>query len=179
MDDICPSCREPLDYPSGDGCAAMTKHNDKTFNSEDPLSNLTLDTDELGIWLVDETPEGPQQLGHVPWKDITRGVKRALLEEVKFIAIAPDTKGCISKQRYVLVLERDMDTTMTDEVGQMKVTGITEHEDGGATIEFDVDDTTAALAQELGLKLMIFCGATGTNLDYVFDSILGKELDNE
>jgi len=22
----CPSCREPLDYPSGDGCAAMTKH---------------------------------------------------------------------------------------------------------------------------------------------------------
>ena len=26
MDDLCPSCREPLDYPSGDGCAAMTKH---------------------------------------------------------------------------------------------------------------------------------------------------------
>jgi hypothetical protein len=24
--DLCPSCREPLDYPSGDGCAAMTKH---------------------------------------------------------------------------------------------------------------------------------------------------------
>ena len=23
---LCPSCREPLDYPSGDGCAAMTKH---------------------------------------------------------------------------------------------------------------------------------------------------------
>ena len=22
----CPSCREPLNYPSGDGCAAMTKH---------------------------------------------------------------------------------------------------------------------------------------------------------
>jgi phage gp29-like protein len=26
MSDLCPSCREPLDYPSGDGCAAMTKH---------------------------------------------------------------------------------------------------------------------------------------------------------
>lgn len=24
----CPSCREPLNYPSGDGCAAMTKHKD-------------------------------------------------------------------------------------------------------------------------------------------------------
>ena len=64
---------------------------------------------------------------------------------------------------------------MTDEVGHMQVTGITEHEDGGATIEFDMDDTTAALAQELGLKLLIYCGATGTNVDYVFDSILGRD----
>ena len=144
---------------------------------EDPLLNLTLDTDELGIWLIDEQPEGPQQLGHVPWTDITLGVKRALLEEVKFIAIAPDTKGCTSKQRYVLVLERDMEIAMTDEVGQMKVTDITEHEDGGATIEFDMDDATAALAQELGLKLLIYCGATGTNVDYVFDSILGRDTE--
>jgi LSD1 subclass zinc finger protein len=26
MTDPCPSCREPLDYPSGDGCAAITMH---------------------------------------------------------------------------------------------------------------------------------------------------------
>lgn len=57
----------------------------------------------------------------------------------------------------------------------MKVTNLTEHEDGSATVEFDMDDTTAALAQELGLKLLIYCGATGTDLDFVFDSILGKE----
>jgi len=68
---------------------------------------------------------------------------------------------------------------MTDEVGHMKVTNLTEHEDGSATVEFDMDDTTAALAQELGLKLLIYCGVTGTNLDYVFNSILGRELDNE
>jgi len=68
---------------------------------------------------------------------------------------------------------------MSDEVGHMKVTNLTEHEDGGATIEFDMDDTTAALAQELGLKLLIYCGATGANVNYVFDSILGRELDNE
>jgi hypothetical protein len=24
--EICPSCREPLALPSGDGCASMTKH---------------------------------------------------------------------------------------------------------------------------------------------------------
>ena len=68
---------------------------------------------------------------------------------------------------------------MTDEVGHMKVTNLTEHEDGSATVEFDMDDTTAAPAQELGLKLLIYCGVTGTNLDYVFNSILGRELDNE
>lgn len=28
----CPSCREPLDYPSGDGCAAMTKHKEKPMS---------------------------------------------------------------------------------------------------------------------------------------------------
>ena len=64
---------------------------------------------------------------------------------------------------------------MSDTVGEMKVTDYKEHEDGSATVTFDVDDTTAALAQELGIKLLIYCGATGTDIDYVFDSILGKE----
>ena len=63
---------------------------------------------------------------------------------------------------------------MTVKVGQMKVTNLTENADGGATIEFDMDDATAKLAQELGLKLLIYCGATGTDLDYVFKSILGE-----
>tara|TARA_B110000977_G_C10844995_1_gene403548 strand:- start:273 stop:470 length:198 start_codon:yes stop_codon:yes gene_type:complete len=61
------------------------------------------------------------------------------------------------------------------EVGTMKVTALTEHEDGSATCTFDLDDKTTALAQELGLKLLIYCGATGTDLDFVFSSILGKE----
>lgn len=68
---------------------------------------------------------------------------------------------------------------MSDEkVGHMKLTAVTEREDGDVTVDFELDDTTTALAQELGLKLLIYCGATGTNLDFVFDSILGKELDN-
>ena len=44
MSNICPSCKEPLDYPSGDGCAAMTKHTDGTFNSEQSLLRLTRTT---------------------------------------------------------------------------------------------------------------------------------------
>lgn len=63
------------------------------------------------------------------------------------------------------------------DVGTMKVTALTEHEDGSATVEFDLDDTTVALAQELGLKLLIYSGATGTDLDYVFKRILGETTD--
>lgn len=59
----------------------------------------------------------------------------------------------------------------------MKITAITEHEDGSATFDFDLDDTTATLAQELGLKLLIYCGAAGINLDYVFKTILERTED--
>ena len=95
MDDVCPSCREPMDCQSGDGCAAMNKHTDGTFNKEDPLLNLTLDTDELGIWLIDDTPEGPQQLGYISWREITRGVQQALLQENFLIALAEMDKDLI------------------------------------------------------------------------------------
>ena len=60
------------------------------------------------------------------------------------------------------------------DVGTMQVTALTDHKDGSVTCNFDLDDKTAALAQELGLKLLLYCGATGTDLDYVFRSILGE-----
>ena len=37
------------------------------------MTNITLDTDELGIWLINETPEGPQQMGMVSWAEVARG----------------------------------------------------------------------------------------------------------
>jgi len=61
-----------------------------------------------------------------------------------------------------------------DTIGTMQVIELSEDEHGGAVVEFDLDDKTAAFAQELGLKLLLYCGATGTNLDYVFKSILGE-----
>jgi hypothetical protein len=50
--------------------------------------NITLDTDEIGIWLICETTHGPQQMGHISWKEITRGVQQALLQEKFLIALA-------------------------------------------------------------------------------------------
>lgn len=50
--------------------------------------NITLDTDELGIWLIKETPDGPQQMGHISWKEITRGVQQSLLQEKFLITLS-------------------------------------------------------------------------------------------
>jgi len=50
--------------------------------------DFTLDTDELGIWLIGETPDGPQQMGHISWKEVTRGVQQALLQEKFLLALA-------------------------------------------------------------------------------------------
>tara|TARA_R110002126_G_scaffold239251_1_gene382501 strand:+ start:309 stop:503 length:195 start_codon:yes stop_codon:yes gene_type:complete len=61
-----------------------------------------------------------------------------------------------------------------NKIGTMKVTELTDNQDGSATCTFELDDKTTVLAQELGLKLLLYCGATGTNLDYVFKSILGE-----
>ena len=50
--------------------------------------NITLDTDELGIWLIDDRPDGPQQMGHISWREIARGVQQALLQEKFLIVLA-------------------------------------------------------------------------------------------
>lgn len=50
--------------------------------------NITLDTDELGIWLIEETPDGPLQMGMVSWKQVTQGVQTALLQEKFLLALA-------------------------------------------------------------------------------------------
>ena len=50
--------------------------------------NITLDTDELGIWLIEETPDGPKQMGMVSWDQIARGVQASLLQEGVLIALA-------------------------------------------------------------------------------------------
>lgn len=56
---------------------------------------ITLDTDELGIWLISMTPEGPSQMGHISWKEITRGVQQALLQEKFLIALAEADKDLL------------------------------------------------------------------------------------
>ena len=64
-------------------------------DDQDPLKYLTLDTDELGIWLVDDRPDGTLQLGHISWKVIAQGVQQALLQENFLIALAEIDKDLL------------------------------------------------------------------------------------
>ena len=59
--------------------------------------------------------------------------------------------------------------------GEIKVKDVTINEDGGATYTFDLDEKAAGLAQEEGLKLLLYCGLTKVDLDDVYNWILDQE----
>jgi len=48
------------------------------------LEDITLETDEIGIWLL----VGDQQAGHVSWYEITRRIEQKLLQEKFLLALA-------------------------------------------------------------------------------------------
>jgi hypothetical protein len=88
MSDNCASCKEPLDHPSGEGCALMGKHDDK--------------------------------------------------------------------------------------VGYLVITDVVEQEDGGATYSFDLDKKTEKLVAELGLKLILICGAYDLDIEDALEAVHDK-----
>ena len=47
MSELCPSCREPLDYPSGDGCAAMSRHKEIEMTKDEQEKEM--DKDIVGV----------------------------------------------------------------------------------------------------------------------------------
>jgi len=46
-------------------------------------------------------------------------------------------------------------------MGKIEVVEVKEHENGDATYVFDMDHDSAKVATELGLKLLLYCSATG------------------
>lgn len=59
--------------------------------------------------------------------------------------------------------------------GTIEVKDIKINEDGGATYTFDLDEKAAGLAQEEGLKLLLYCGLTKVDLDDVYSWILDQD----
>lgn len=48
------------------------------------LADITLETDEIGIWLL----VGDKQAGHVSWYEITKRIQQQLLQEKFMLALA-------------------------------------------------------------------------------------------
>jgi hypothetical protein len=94
-DKLCLSCREPLDYPSGEGCANMTAHE-------------------------------------------------------------------VSEPFHIAVEK------------------VVEHEDGGATYSFEMDEKAAVNMAQIGLEFTVFCAAYQLDLQYVLNNLayLAEKRDN-
>ena len=57
--------------------------------TQSDIENVTLQTDELGIWLVEELDNGLLRWrGCISWKEVTRGVQQCLLQEKFLLALA-------------------------------------------------------------------------------------------
>lgn len=49
---------------------------------------------------------------------------------------------------------------------------VVENEDGSATYTFHMSDEASETVKELGLKMILYCGVTRTDIEDVFDWIL-------
>lgn len=60
---------------------------------------------------------------------------------------------------------------------QVVVTNVEEHEDGGATYTFELDDNAKVKMANLGLEFMLYCAAYELDLQYALDNLkhLAKE----
>ena len=68
-----------------------------------------------------------------------------------------------------------------DKVGYLVITDVVEHEDGGATYTFDVDEKVTKQVAQLGLRLTLTCAAYGLDFEDAFQAIVdrGKYLAQE
>jgi hypothetical protein len=60
---------------------------------------------------------------------------------------------------------------MNEEPFQVIVTDVKEHEDGGATYTFELDDRAKDKMTNLGLEFMLYCAAYELDLQYALDNL--------
>lgn len=69
---------------------------------------------------------------------------------------------------------------MSDEKFMVELADITDHEDGSVTYAFNVSHGVNEIINELGLKLLLYCGMAQKSTDSVFEALLvevDKNLD--
>lgn len=60
---------------------------------------------------------------------------------------------------------------MSDDKLLIEVVNVVEHEDGGATYTFGMSDGVAEIINELGLKLLLYCGMAQKSPEFVFNML--------
>ena len=58
-----------------------------------------------------------------------------------------------------------------DELHHLAVEKVVEHDDGGATYTFEMNDKTTQSMAQYGLELILICAAYGVDIQDAFDSI--------
>lgn len=56
----------------------------------------------------------------------------------------------------------------------IKLNHVIDHEDGGATYSFDMDDDVEKGLVEIGLKFVLYCGAGEVDMQDAYDWILSQ-----
>lgn len=69
--------------------------------------------------------------------------------------------------------------TDKDKLGVLRITNMTDREDGGANIEVDMDENTAVTLARIGLEITLYCAAYNVDPQDVLDWISSHELGDE
>jgi len=70
-------------------------------------------------------------------------------------------------------------TETSKEPFYIKVNHEIDHEDGGATYSFDMDDDTERSLVEIGLKFLLHCAVGEVDIQDAYDLILFHKIGNE
>ena len=70
-------------------------------------------------------------------------------------------------------------TETTKEPFYIKLNHVIDHEDGGATYSFDMDDDVEKSLVEIGLKFVLHCAAGEVDIQDAYDWLLSHKIGNE
>lgn len=66
-----------------------------------------------------------------------------------------------------------------DKLGEVRISNITDREDGGVNFEVDMDENVAVKMAHLGLEITFYCAAYKVDVQDVLDWISSHELEGE
>ena len=66
-----------------------------------------------------------------------------------------------------------------DKLGEVRISNITDREDGGCNIEVDMDENVAVKMAHIGLEITLYCAAYKVDLQDVLDWISSHKLGGE